>query len=465
MAKRFLGLDIGPNRTYLVVLDDDKGRMNRVRFLESRAEGLTAQLTDLRNQLGGDLRFGDRIVAALPAKSAYVRHLEFPFHDTKKIASTLPYELSAQIPVAAESCATASLPAGSAATGAAQVTAAAVPKTVLQDILAPAEAAGIPLHIVDLSPFAYFAGLGDQCSEGVLLFSNDTETTISLIRSGKLVDYRLLPTETDLTDTDKSTFFLRELRALLAKSGQRGTTIYLMGGVATDQMATFLTQQGEAVELLTMRLADEDVPPGFLPAAALALRARVQKDHVSFNFRQGPFALRGEWQKLKKSMMTSACLVILTVAVLAGAAVMNYQDKTGQAKALQQQMNKIYRDTFPGATAIADVPLQMKSALRDLRERSSLIGGAQTGVLAVLKEISDLPDDLQVEYQEFTYGPGETRLTGRANSFEAVNRVAEHLAASPLFSNVQVADAKMALEGNRVNFRLLLTLAGEGEEQ
>jgi len=33
---------------------------------------------------------------------------------------------------------------------------------------------------------------------------------------------------------------------------------------------------------------------------------------------------------------------------------------------------------------------------------------------------------------------------------------------SPLFTSVQVTDAKMSLDGNRVNFRLSLSLAGPG---
>jgi hypothetical protein len=34
-----------------------------------------------------------------------------------------------------------------------------------------------------------------------------------------------------------------------------------------------------------------------------------------------------------------------------------------------------------------------------------------------------------------------------------------------MFTNVQVTDAKMSLDGNRIDFRLLLSLANPGAEQ
>jgi general secretion pathway protein L len=39
------------------------------------------------------------------------------------------------------------------------------------------------------------------------------------------------------------------------------------------------------------------------------------------------------------------------------------------------------------------------------------------------------------------------------------------LGKSPLFSKVQVSDAKMSLDGSRIDFRLLLSLVSPGAEQ
>jgi general secretion pathway protein L len=49
-----------------------------------------------------------------------------------------------------------------------------------------------------------------------------------------------------------------------------------------------------------------------------------------------------------------------------------------------------------------------------------------------------------------------------ATSFEAINRIARSLEQSPLFAQAQIADAKMSLDGTRVDFRLHLSFAKPG---
>ena len=462
MAKRFLGLDIGPHSAHLAVLDYDQGQVTQIQLLESRLEELPLQLAELRAALEGDFRIGDQLAAALPAKAAYVRSLEFPFRDPKKIRAALPFEMGSRLPVPMEECVAAAQPAISSEANSVKVTAAAVPKTVLHEFLDPADEAGVPLHVLDLAPYAYVAGLTEWCSDGILVAANTIETTVSRIEAGHLVDYRLLPGGGELLSPGGLKTLHREIRSLTARDANRAMSIYLMGDAATAELAEQLLQAGLAVEQLTMRLAGEEVPAAFIPATALALRGAAKENSNAFNFRQGDFTLKGEWQKLKTSLWISASLAVLICVVLASAAVINYRAKTKQVDALQTEMVELYRQTFPDATTIIDVPLQMQSALRDLRERSSLIGGSQPGALTVLKALSSLPDDLELDLQEFDYGPGNVRLSGQTTSFDALNRITEHLGRSTLFAEMQVTDAKMATDGNQVNFRLLLTLVGEG---
>ncbi len=462
MAKRFLGLDIGPHSTRMAVLDYEQGQLTRVQLLESQLPERAAQLAELRTALEGDFKIGDHLAAALPAKVAYMRPLEFPFRDMKKIRAALPFEMGSRLPIPVEECVTAAQPAILTEENSARVMAAAVPKTVLQELLGSTDAAGFPLQILDLAPFAYVAGMSEWCSDGILVVANAVETTVSCLEAGKLVDYRLLPGGAELTTPAGLKTLQREIRALTAKAGDRRPTIFLMGETADEELAGQLSKSGQTVEQMSMRLAGEEIPATFVPAAALALRAAAKENDNAFNFRSGEFALKGEWQKLKTSLWISAAMVLTICVVLISTAVVNYQAKARQIDTLQTEMVELYRQTFPEATTIVDVPLQMQSALRDLRERSSLIGGLQPGVLTVLKTLSSLPEGLELDLQEFDYGPGNVRLAGRTLSFDALNRITEHLGRSTLFTGMQVTDAKMSLDGTRVDFRLLLTLAGEG---
>ncbi len=459
MAKRYFGLDIGPQHAYLAVLDWNGGEFSHVQLLESHRQDIAAQLAELTENLSGDFKIGDRVAAALPAKSAYIRTLEFPFSEAKKIQSALPFTMSSQIPVAVDECLTASLPLHSRQKGPVSVTAAAVPITAIQDVLDQTENCGMPLHVLDLAPFALFSGLGDQLSQGLLLAANSNETTLSVIRDGGLQDYRLLPQQ--LSDQNLN-WLDRELMLLVSKSGLHKPVIYCVGDAVTPQVMQHLLDQEYQVRELTMTIAGQEIPMKFMLAAALAIRAGMNKGIKSFNLRRGSFALKGEWQKLKKSLWGTAILALLSLGLLTTAATLKYRSQAEQVKSLQQEIVQIYRETFPNATTIVDVPLQMRSAINELREKSSLLGDVEPGALTVLKKLSEQVDNVAIQLDEFNYNPAEVRVSGNTTSFEAVNQLAEQLTASSFFSRVQVADAQMALRGNKINFRLILTLAQGG---
>jgi len=459
MAKRYFGLDIGPLHAYLAVLDFNGGELSNVQLLESHRQDLAAQLAELTENLSGDFKIGDRVAAALPAKSAYIRQLDFPFSESKKIQSALPFSLSSQIPVAVDECLTASLPLQQRQKGPVTVTAAAVPIVAIQEILDQTENCGMPLHVLDLAPFALFSGLGDQLTEGILLVASSNETTLSVVREGKLLEYRLLPQQ--LSDRNL-TWLDRELAKLAFKSALPKPVIYCVGDAVTPSVMQYLLDQDYQVKELTMAIAGQQIPMKFMLAAALAFRAGMNKGIKSFNLRRGSFALRGEWQKLKKSLWGTAIVAILALGILATSAGLKYKSQAEQIDRLQNEIVQIFRETFPNTTTIVDVPLQMRSAINELREKSSLVGDVEPGVLTVLKKLSEQVKNIAIQVDEFNYNPAEVRVSGNTTSFEAVNQLAEQLTASSFFTKVQVADAQMALRGNKINFRLILTLAQGG---
>ena len=238
-----------------------------------------------------------------------------------------------------------------------------------------------------------------------------------------------------------------------------------MGEGITQELAEALQTSEQRVTILSLELGGQLVDGEFLPAVALALRAGIAKQDRSFNFRQGKYALKGEWANLKRKVVLLAALLGMVVLILLGSMTFKYVDKTGRDDQLQAEIVNVYRLLFPKATTIVDVPMQLKSAIRDLQEKGSLVAGDQASALAILKEISSLPEPVTVEIQEFSLGSAELKLAGRAASFETVNQMARTLGESPLFAKVQVSDAKMSLDGSRIDFRLLLSLANQGAEQ
>ncbi|MDD2557544.1 MAG: PilN domain-containing protein, partial [Desulfuromonas sp.] len=83
--------------------------------------------------------------------------------------------------------------------------------------------------------------------------------------------------------------------------------------------------------------------------------------------------------------------------------------------------------------------------------------------LAALREISRLtPEDIKLDVKRFKYDADKLDLTGVTTDFDSVNRLGAQLRQAPLFTEVRISDAKMGLEGNKVDFRLQLTLSTTG---
>jgi len=458
MKKRFLGLDIGSSCSYLTLLEYEKNELKQIHFFSSQCEELSDQLAELYGIIGGHLGIGDRIAAALPAKTAYVRKLELPFRDTKKIIAAIPFSLSSQIPVPVEDCLTSTIIKTKTTDGLSKVTAAAIPRKTVEEVLNAAQEAEIPLHILDLPPFSMVPLVVESTKNALLIALNAQETIISHIQAGELSDYQLLPKMIQPTEQGDMQSISRAIQALTAGNKDENFPVFIVGDGNIEVLAKNLHDLGYDAKELVLRLAGEIVPPAFFHATSLAYRAAETKQLKSFNFRSGEYALKGEWQKLKRALWVAAGLTITSVLIVAAAAMIQYRTRVNQVNMLQGEMTQMFQQTFPATTAIVDIPLQMKSSIRELRENMTFIGGSQPQVLSILKLLSESTEAVQLEMEELSIGLGEVKVSGNAPSFDAINKVTEKLGNSPLVENVQVADAQMALKGDKINFRLILDL-------
>ncbi len=461
MAKRLIGIDIDGQVARIAVASEEKG-ITSLRSLHQGPCDTDIELARTIEEAIGDPRLGDRMATALPAKEAFIRWLKFPFSDEKKIAAALPLDFSLQLPVSSELCTTTFEKPIPDAEGY-QVTAAAVKTESIQTFLAPFEQQGIALNTLDIAPFAYARGLKTQWTDGILIVANRGETTVSLLSGGNVASYRLLPKVTEDNIDSLSALILKTAASLPKKTETTELPLILIGNLASSALLERLRKGTSLVETPSIILDGKPIDPEFIIAAALALRAGVPDKERGFNLRHGEFSLKSEWGLLKKRLITVAVLVALCATTLSLTAYLNYSQKNRYADALQQEMVHIYRETFPNSPTIVDVPLQMRSSITELQKLGRLIGAtATTSPLAVLAEISRLmPEDLEVDVNDFNYTPDAIRLEGFTTSFEAINRLAKSLGQSELFIDAQVADAKMSVTGGRVDFRINLSLRKE----
>jgi general secretion pathway protein L len=461
MGKRFIGIDFDDRCVRVAILSEEKGQITPI-SVDKRAFADTEELLQCLPELIGERRLGDRVATALPAREGFVRELKFPFAEPRKIAAALDLELGAQLPVAIETCTSDFQQPLADSDGSWNVTAAAVRTEVVRDFLLPYDTAGFVLSILDLVPFAYAAGLADLFPNGLLVSVTEPAITMALLQNGGVVSYRLLPVAAGRAEEERAQLILREGAALQGATGLSNQPLCLIGAGASA-LSERLKSAGVRVETPQVAIEGRPVDQEFLPALALALRAAAAERGKSFNFRRGPFAPKSEWVALKRWLVFATSLLVLSCLALGGAAWLNYSGKARRAEALNQEMVQLFRETFPGEATIVDVPLQMRGKINAMQKTIALYGAdSSRSALAVLREISErLPEDLVVDIRELSYTADAVMFEGSTASFEAVNRLAKALEESPTFRTPQVADAKMSLDGSRVDFRLNLNFSEE----
>ncbi|MBW6512307.1 MAG: PilN domain-containing protein [Desulfuromonadaceae bacterium] len=457
MAKRYIGIDLDGTRLSYAALTLDQGRL---RLTATAQQELTAteQLGPaLRELLGDDPAYSDRLAACLPASQALIRTLDFPFADAKKITAALPFEFSTQLPIDLGAYEVIALPATRSA-GGHQVTAAAVAAEALSAALAPFDDAGLPLHILDLSPFAYAAGLRLK-EASVLVDIRATEFTVAAISDGRVSAQRTRKITNQLAADALAQHIIGECRLL----GAADEWPLVLLGTQGDRLITPLARHWPKV-CLADPLPGTTIEPEFLATVTLAVRAWREKSATGFNFRRGNFALRGEWQSFKRRLLGLGALALLALLCFSVSAWINHERRAARAEQLHNNMVSAYFALFPGAQTVIDVPLQLSAKIDELRNHPLLaIDRDDASVLKTLREISArTPNELAITLRALEFEPGTTRLEGRTSSFDAINRFAAGLGQSPLFSTARIDDAKMSADGRQVDFRLLLLTAQGG---
>ncbi|WP_429885910.1 type II secretion system protein GspL [Geoalkalibacter halelectricus] len=461
MAKKFIGIDIENGTLRAVTAEMTKSGVVLTAAAEKTLATDENALAQALSEVLGDLAFGDKVAACLPAVGSFFRNLEFPFSDAKKINAALPLEMAGQVPdgVDLEFDFLAPRAHGNQFT----IPAAAVKKSAVISLTEQFQAAGCTLHLLDLAPFAFAAGLRGTLDSTVLVTLRHKEIVLARVEDGQVSDYRSLPRKAGM-DALKTTAILNREYLALTHAGKRDALpLTLIGsGVDTD-LQQALRHAGLKVVVPSLQVSGTPLEPAFIPAAALALRAALPERERQLNFLKGELAPKSEWAGFRRrligaSVMLGCCLILLGVG-----AYTNYAHKVARAEALREEMANIFRETFPQATVIVDVPAQMRSSLSQLQERARLLGlGTDRSALSILREVSArTPADVTLDVRELSFIGDQLRLDGTTSSFEAINRLSRSLESSSLFRDAQITDAKMGLDGTRVDFRLNLRIAPE----
>ncbi len=98
----------------------------------------------------------------------------------------------------------------------------------------------------------------------------------------------------------------------------------------------------------------------------------------------------------------------------------------------------------------------IKGELDDLKRKMATLSGLEgRGALLVLAVLSAaVPEDVTLKLDELSYDSKKLRFEGSVSSFDTVDRIKGVLDSEPLFTDVQVQNARVGANINKVTFRL-----------
>ncbi len=498
-GRRALGLDIGPERVAGVVVERRPGG-----GIIRAAEYVTVRLED-ELFTAVDVLLKKQTIRAetsclgLPESRAFLRNIELPFRDRKKISRILPLELEEQLLHRGDELVMDFL-MGSGGNETSDLLVAAMRRTEVGEYLKLLSGHGRDPEPVTLRSLTLGSLLArGKGQENILLLNLDPHSaTMALYRGGKPVFARFLSYPEHLfgtmpfvlrkgvlysPDTDDAMLCIAELckevnRSLAFLQCEHNidgdvTRCLLTGGLALAEMVTdgVHTGLGVPVEVADLRqerglsLADPVArqwqAPLFDHALALALTAGSGKRDC-INLRRGEFRKKFRLLRSKRQAALAAALVLFLLVAAAGYSLFGYMGLKNRYEALGRQMNQLFLATFPGTGRIVDPLQQMKVNLRSAEESGVTAPaiGLNKRILELLADISRrIPPELEIHVARLLVDEESVQIKGTTDTFNTVDSIQNRLRQSPLYSEVAIMSATADKNRDRIRFQIRLSLA------
>lgn len=453
MRRRYIALQPTSARWRFAVATSDRNETTLSQAGDFERD-VDRPLSEQLSEIIGPLQFTDRLACALPASSALVRWLAFPFSDPRKVAAAVPPEVARQLPCSLEERVIFHQQFTDK-----QVLATAINKQLLETCIAQFDDNREPLGYLGLAPLCYAAAL-DWTEDGLLLCAVAEEVSLARYQAGQLVALRILPQ----TTSDDSDEIIRQTVLLSRCSATVITHLRLLGLTTDDPIAQQLEQAGFNIETVRLSTPSGELPSALTSTACLALTA-INSTSKDLNLRSGSYKLKNDWQALKRRMWIGGGLLLCTLLVIGVNGTLQYQQRAAELQLRRQQMTQLYQQAFPGETLQVAAPLQLQSKLKELQKKSAQFSTGTASALQLLLVVSDrIATDLSVDISEYLTNDEGLRLTGKTTDFDALSKLLASLQGEPLFKDVRILDSKQALDGKQVDFQLQIQLAqGKGE--
>jgi Tfp pilus assembly protein PilN len=415
-------------------------------------------------------------VLVINSQDLEYRDFSFPFDSKKKAKGAISFEISSEYPstdyifdhirsIAREP-------------GKNFFLAAIADKKTLARRIREAEDAGLQLVGIT-SDISTLGNYFHEEDEALVMEMGEKQTLFALYTHGLPVLVRGIPTGIKELREGPKGFDREELRPLSgeikrtihsfnAKTGLTLSRIYVTGNILVHK--EILEYVKEALELDFIEKAphgtgfntEERIDDLNTYASVLGAAEWKRNSGRTFNFlkdefvREDPHAVQRRYLRWGVMILGFFLFTLLLSSWLRIAVLDKRKDF------LSTQIRKTFKTTFPRTERIVDEVRQAKNILNaaslQLAQGNSSFGPSILDVLEIISRA--LPDETDFQIMSFFWERGKLEINGRTNSFQTVNTIKELLSGVQDFSEVNISNAKNRNDGEDVEFKVTIRLAG-----
>lgn len=453
------------------------------------------------------------LVTALPCQDLCVRMVTFPFHDPKKLAQVVPYEVEHLVPFSLDEIALdyAVLPSNQRKAlprqhPASDVVVAATPKSILAHHVHVFTEAGVQPAAIGVDALALYTFAehlrrrlhGLSADLGVIDIGA-SKTTLCLIYQGKPWLMRTIPwgghhvtralaeqhgcsiTEAECRKRQLTAKQLQPLLAPLVQDIRTSLHAYEAsthsrirhcwfsgGGSEMKELPSYLWRELELDAIHQSPTTSPPCPGAFSVAYGLALSPRSSwwgssqssaQARTMINMKRVSATNTLQTKRKRRDLWLAAAgalfVLILALADLSVRVLL----KESRAQALTSAVQAEFHKRFPGIVPVMDEREQAQMTLETIKKKLTYLGGDEPQIVPVLADFTRrLPKSVVLKVDALTIDPAALQLEAETNSFESVEKVKQALSAFPGAQEVTVSDAVVGASPDQVVFRVKVTL-------
>jgi|GEM_PF-391308 len=374
-----------------------------------------------------------RVILAIPSSQLFMRELELPLSDRRKIRELLPLELKGETAVDTDQLMFEAVPLEEG-----KVLAVWAKRHALEDKIRLMTGKGLEPEIVTASLFNWQCLIPAEMESGTVAITDGE--SLAVFRNGKPLYFRPM-TSGEPEEVTKTLAALEISKGLtvdrIFSHGGRSQQAASSNAAADRETSPFppLPVNGEFAEAFA---GDTNSARDLAGAYAVA-RAIATGDPV--NFRSGELAYTAGQAKTRKKLRLSMILAVSFVILLFAEVGLRYYLVKKDVDSLNNSIKTIYREVFPTRKKAVDEVAELRSEIKRLSS-----GKTSSNLLPILTKLAEAKGDDVFEVFEAEISGNQVHLKGDARSIQAVNDFKTRTADA--LSNVEVGEIKSRPDGS-----------------